>query len=300
MASRSSAPRDSPPNATGWLDEIDLAPDSGPLAMRTRALGDRPWLVIDDRRGSEVSLKAELCALRHNEVFAALDGTETAGATVEEMVRQALRAAAVSPSLRSARGRDGAATGHDGIHPLDRAGRITQEDLCLLRRRPDGWHLEAGSVCFPSRWRLADKIGRHITAVHEPVDGYAERLAGRVDAMFDRLGKRPVWRRNWFVHPDPALFQPTRPVGGDPVVPVDRVLDQLMLRSERQTIRRVGKQWLVFTIRVQQATLGRFCSSPDRARAFTRWCRLADPASRRHRGLDDAQSAELERALLDG
>jgi dimethylamine monooxygenase subunit A len=336
-----------------WFDEIDLDPQRSSLAMGTRALGDRQWLVADDQRDVELALKARLCAERHAEVFAALDGAETAGASVEAMVQAALVEAAVpaepatahpaqatrssvprptasepaksgdlgraegprSPDFAVARrsGGDGSAAprpvGGDGeLHPLDRAGRSTQEDLCLLRRRDDGWYLEAASLCFPSRWRLADKIGRHITEVHGPVHGYAEHLASKIDLLFDRLTDRPVWRRNWFLYADPALFQPSSPVDGDPIIEAARALEDMVVRSERQTLRRLpdddrGGRWVLFTIRVQRAQLAAFCGDGshggDRRRvALDRYLDGADPGSLEHRGLTPAQVTEIRSALM--
>lgn len=328
-----------------WFDEIDLDPRRSSLTMGTRALGDRPWLVADDERDTELALKAHLCAERHSEVFAALDGTESAGATVEAMVRAALVDADVrptpaatrrsvaepvpateptrsgdprraegprSPGLAAAHAEGATSTasgpvdGNDELHPLDRAGRSTQEDLCLLRRRDDGWHLEAASLCFPSRWRLADKIGRHITEVHGPVHGYAEHLASKIDLLFDRLTDRPVWRRNWFLYPDPALFQPVAPVV-DPIIEASQVLEEVVVRSERQTLRRLpdddrGGRWVLFTIRVQRAQLATFCGdgslAADRRRdGLDRYLDGADPVSLEHRGLTPAQVTEIRAAL---
>jgi dimethylamine monooxygenase subunit A len=312
-----------------WFDEIDLDPERSSLAMGTRALGDRPWLVADDQRDVELGLKAHLCAERHTDVFAALDDTETAGASVEALVQAALAEAAPSDAPGTARpprasreadsrptapqpawGNTSAASGTDDradLHPLDRAGRSTQEDLCLLRRRDGGWYLEAASLCFPSRWRLADKIGRHITEVHGPVRGYADHLASKVDLLFDRLTDRPVWRRNWFLYGDPALFQPAPPVGGDPIVEAVAVLEKLVVRSERQTLRRLpdddrGGSWVLFTIRVQRAQLAEFCGDRshggDRRRdALDRYLEGADPGSLEHRGLTPAQVTEIRMAL---
>lgn len=335
-----------------WFDEIDLDPQRSSLTMGTRALGDRPWLVADDQRDAELALKAHLCAERHAEVFAALDGSESASATVEAMVQAALVEAAVPDPLAVARP-DGAARsevslppapepiigeepdrgagltpanvaaerraggntsdasepagGDAELHPLDRAGRSTQEDLCLLRRRDDGWYLEAASLCFPSRWRLADKIGRHITEVHGPVRGYVEHLASKMDMLFDRLTDRPVWRRNWFLYGDSALFQPAPPVGGDRVIEAASVMEDVVVRSERQTLRRLpdddcGGRWVLFTIRVQQAPLAAFCGDVSdgghrRLDALDRYLDGADPGSLEHRGLTPAQVAEIRTAL---
>ena len=122
-------------------------------------------------------------------------------------------------------------------------------------RHDDGYHLDAAVLCFPSHWRLADKIGGSATAIHGPVPGYDVDLADKVDRFLDRL--RPdviVARRNWSVHDSPALFAPDPPDDPRPAV-VDEVGDRFWLRSERQTLRRLPVSGAVlFTIRVQQAS----------------------------------------------
>lgn len=299
-----------------WLDEIELDPQRSFLTMGTRALGERPWLVADAHRDPELAIKARLCTERHAEVFAALEDTWTAGESVEELVRRALVEPARAPEptpvttvtpldtepARRDAGDTTAAAGGAVLHPLDRTGRSIQEDLCLLRRRNDGWYLEAASLCCPSRWRLADKIGRHITEVHGPVDGYTEHLASRIDSLFDRLTDRPVWRRNWYIHPDATLFQPAPPVGGDPIIEAASALETLVVRSERQTLRRLpdddrGGRWVLFTIRVQQAPLGRFCIDEARRDALDGYLAGADPGSLAHRGMAPAQVREIRTAL---
>src|SRR3546814_12081030 len=61
--------------------------------------------------------------------------------------------------------------------PLDLAGRLVQEDLCLMTAEGGAWRLAAASLCFPSRWRLADQLGRPMAAIHDPVPGFNDRLA---------------------------------------------------------------------------------------------------------------------------
>jgi len=253
--------------------------------MGTRSLGSRPWLVVDERRQDELALKARLLAERHEDVFAALPGTEAPSRTVLRVVRAELAAMGLG------------AGGGPPRHPLDTAGRLVQEDLCLLQRGSSAWQLVAATLCFPSRWRLADKIGLPLGLVHEPVTGYGEHLSNRVDGLLDRLGDRIVWRRNWFIHPDDALFQPDRPVGGDPVVSGADCLTRLYLRSERQTLRRIADSHALFTIRVQQDPLAAFVADPERHEALARFVGEADDASASHRGLSSRQRAELVVAL---
>lgn len=263
--------------------------------MGTRSLGARPWLVVDERRSEELALKAALLADRHGEVFASLADTEDPSRSVLALVEAELEAMGVGVGP-GAQGRQGGAPAR---HPLDEAGRLIQEDLCLLRRDPSAWFLVAASLCFPSRWRLSDKLGLPLALVHEPVDGYGEHLADRVDGLLDRLADRIVVRRNWFIHPDEALFQPDRPVGGDPVVAAANCLTGLFLRSERQTLRRIGDTHALFTIRIQQDPLEPFVAAPERRRALSRFVVEADDALASHRGLSTRQRDELALALSD-
>ena len=57
---------------------------------------------------------------------------------------------------------------------LRAAAAVTWEDLCVLERDGEGrFVLTAGAVAFPTDWRLADKIGLPVGAIHAPIHGYA-------------------------------------------------------------------------------------------------------------------------------
>ena len=43
------------------------------------------------------------------------------------------------------------------IDPLELAGRLVQEDLCLIETISEGPIFTAAVLCFPSRWRLWTK-----------------------------------------------------------------------------------------------------------------------------------------------
>ncbi len=261
-----------------WFDEIDLDPAVPWRRMGVRQLGHRPWLVADERREIELALKARLLADRPDEVTARVGPI----GAVDHEVRALVAGEGLVPE--------------PGPDPLVSAASVVQEDLCVLRRRDDGWHLEAACLCFPSRWRLADKIGRTLLDVHGPVDGYAEHLHGRVETFLDRVGERPVLRRNWFVHPDGALFQPSAPPT-DPVIPAADALAGLHVRSERQTLRRLSSGAVLFTIRVQHGTVGAVLDAGDRRRRFVEHLRRAPSDDLAHRGMAPAQVAELVQAL---
>lgn len=145
-----------------------------------------------------------------------------------------------------------------GELPIERAGRLVAEDLLLMERRPaSGWHLTAGCLCFPSRWALADKLGRRMRDIHEPVPGLNARIGPQIENFFDRLAPgRLVCRMNSAIMDDPELYQPPAfttppPPAGAPVSGA-----RLLLRMERQTLRRLpGSGAVVFTIKTHQMRL---------------------------------------------
>lgn len=241
-----------------WIDEIAW-PTEGPpwLAMGLGRIQERDWLLPDDQRASELAQRADLLADRYDEVFGALDGTDAASAEVLALVQAWEREHGSD---------DGPGPAEPGEHPLVAAGRRVQEDLVLMVPHDDGYHLDAAVLCFPSHWRLRDKLGGSATAIHGPVPGYDVDLAEKVDRFLDRL--RPgviVARRNWSVHDDDELHAPVPPSDPEPIT-IDGVADRLWLRSERQTLRRLpGSGAVLFTIRVQQAPFAAFTGNPAAA-----------------------------------
>jgi hypothetical protein len=239
----------------GWLDELDFGAGGPPwLSMGLARVDRAAWLVPDHRRSEELAERRRLLDERHDEVFAALPGTDAAGAEVLELVRAWL--AEHRPDIELP-------ADDPDVHPLEAAGRLAQEDLCLMVRHGEAHHLDAACLCFPSHWRLADKLGRPAAALHGPVPYYDVELRSRVDRYLDRLRPGTIsQRRNWSVHDAPDLFAPVPP---EPR-PIDAgdVGERLWLRSERQTLRRLDRTGAVlFTIRVQQVPFGVLAARPD-------------------------------------
>lgn len=262
-----------------WFDELDLHAGPPEAAMGTRSLDDERWLLVDDDWAAQRAEARRLLRERRSEVLApgAGDAAAELGARIDRWL------AARHPDLV------------DDAHraepdPLAAAAARVAEDLCLLTPGPDGWVLAAGCVCFPSYWRLAEKVGRPLLAVHDPVPGYAGRLAGRVDAFLGRL--RPgqgVWRRNWSIHDDPALFVPSH----GPATGTER-----WLRTEYQTLLRLEEsEAVVFTIRTQQVPLTALAARPDRCADLATALRAWTPAQRAYKGgaVDDDVLGWLER-----
>jgi hypothetical protein len=265
-----------------WLDELQLAPGPPYWAMGTRALDERAWLLTDEDHARDLADKARLLEERHDEVFAALDSDAVRRASAE-VLHLVVEATGAAPA--------------PDLHPLDAAGRLVQEDLCLLVLHDGAPHLDAASLCFPSYWRLADKLGRPLADVHGPVPHYAAELGARVDSFLARLRPdRIVWRRNWSIHDDPAYFlpdtAPPRPVTAP---------DGLWLRSERQTLRRLTTaDAVVFTIRTQQVRLESLVARPDIARRMAEAIGAWDEATVAYKGGHGAVAAQAWLAGLAG
>ncbi len=257
--------------APPWLDELDLDADGPPwLAMGLTRLDAERWLDVDDQRDVELAERHRLLAERHDDVFAARSGTLAAGAEALALVRGWLARHHPEVALP-------AEPIHE-IHPLEAAGRLVQEDLCLMVARDGAHHLDAACLCFPSHWRLADKVGRPAAELHEPVPGYRVELAERVDRYLARLRPGGITRRrNWSVHDSPALFAPIAPERPVPV-PAAEVPERLWLRSERQTLRPLPVTGAVlFTVRVQQAPFGVLAHRPDVAARLAARIRAQPP-----------------------
>lgn len=252
--------------APDWLDELPLEPGPPWLAMGTRGLDPASWLIADDQRDVELALKVDLLTTRHDEVFAAIDSPAVDAASREVLDLVITATGSGVPQAP---------------HPLDAAGRLVQEDLCLLVLRDGAPHLDAASLCFPSYWRLRDKLGRPLADVHAPVAHYEDELAPKVDRFLLRLSPdRSVWRRNWSIHDDPTLFLP------DPTPPrAMEAPDGLWLRSERQTLRRLTSvEAVLFTIRTQQVPLAVLAERPDIARRMASAIGAWSPDLRAYKG----------------
>jgi hypothetical protein len=267
-------PLEDPP--AGSSAALALDPRWWPRAPRARAgnaapppfrhaVGTRPveagtWL--RPRAGDAVLLrwKQRLLERSHREVVQALAGTDAAGAQVLAAVREALGPG--DPPLPDVPG---------SLHPLDAAGRSVAEDLCVLDVRGGTPVLVAASLAMPNRWRLADKLGRPLLAVHDPVPGYAADIGTATDRLLLRLSRGAiVARANWGVVDSPALFQPTPLRPARPVSAPADVPRRLWMRVEYQTLRALpGSGCVLFTIRTAQEPLGAAVAGrPERASAL--------------------------------
>lgn len=291
----------------------DYAPyKDGPfrLTMGLLPLDVREWIEPDAQMLRELDEKERLLHERHDEVFAVLP--EAAAGSAELLVMLADYLPLRFPTLyrrvgdrleHRLAGRSWHVTDH-GMHPLDVAGRLVQEDLCLMHQAQgtETYRLVGASLCFPTRWRLSEKLGRSVGAIHAPVPGYDTHLDSTMDRFFARIKtERPVWRLNWGLVDDPTLFQPTgHGQGGyNPAITASNAGETLWVRMERQTLRRLPRTGdVLFTIRVHVHPLHELATQPERAARLAAAIHALPPAMQTYKSLPpflDAVLGWLER-----
>ncbi len=128
---------------------------------------------------------------------------------------------------------------------LWQASLWVQEDICLLQEIDGEYRLTAASVCSPSNWHPADKLGRSMDVIHQPVPGYEALLSRRVNSLFKAMSpSKPLLRFNWSLQYGNELYW------RDKLQPRD-LTEPRYWRVERQTLRRLPRSGaIVFMIRI--------------------------------------------------
>jgi len=208
------------------------------------------WIETDEHFADQMAYRERLMAERRAVVFAETDDSRPAQV---EMLDKLLANLSARPDYDVSQDK---VTRPDGVVvPLDparsddppviTAGRLAQEDFCILEKGAEEYILTSAILCFPSRWSLAEKIGHPLTAIHGPVPDYTDDLAKRVNRVFEGVKTvLPLWRANWTVHDHAELHQPSgawrAEEGGE----------TLYIRVERQTFMRLPEtSAVVFGIR---------------------------------------------------
>lgn len=222
------------------------APWGAPFFRRlpgTVAVGPDDWLLADDAYGAQMALRERLLARHAADIVIAAEGTGAAcGAALDAVLDLLLRRAGYRVGPDAVDCPDGRRVAVNRGSPLATLARLIQEDVCILERGEGAEHrLVAGVVAFPLGWRLSEKIGQPLTAVHGRIEHYDRAIAARVQRMIDGLKPgHPVMRCNWFEAVTPALFAPTERPGARH--------ESAYVRSERQCLVKLPDGPVLFTI----------------------------------------------------
>lgn len=212
----------------------------------TRPVGQLDWITVDACYAGQMALKAKLMRDRSDDVMRQLPEADQAAEELLAEVIVLLRCRAdfevsrehvVCPDQRVV---------SLNAPPLTVLAQLLQEDLVIHQPMGGGHGMTAALLCFPASWTLAQKIGKPLMAIHDPVAEYDVALGRRVQRLFDGLQVgQPIWRANLLAYDDPALFQPRDEGNPRPVGSAQSPFE----RSERQTLFRLPKtRAVVFAI----------------------------------------------------
>jgi hypothetical protein len=254
------------------------------LNMGLRSLEASDWLEGGDDLSAQIPERIELSKSALDVVYQVLPGYETTTSELVERISDNLKQFHSQEYLVAATTVTHLATSRtvnlDKSDSLLHLASIIGEDLVVLARENNEWRIVAGAVLFPSRWKLSEKLGKGMDAVHSPVPGYATALAPYMTATFDKVGvDRPVWRKNWSLHSTADLHQPTSIHA--PAKPAD-----YWWRTERQTLTRSRSgDFLYFTIRNRAEPLAWIKSDPHSSTLFAETLASFSPETIEYKGL---------------
>ena len=248
---------------------------SKPFNIALNTLDPADWIRVDDRLAEHLADKDEQFAVRHEQAFMARADTLDAQNEVLNLLLDYLpgrypaiyqrdgETISIAPSGRTYAVVDYAA------RPLELAGRLVQDDLVLMRPENGEHHLVAASLCFPSSWSLADKFGKAMADVHEPVPGFGRggRTAQMIERIFANLKPdQPVERFNWFLYDRPDMFYPE--IRHTCAGLMDGTsTDGIWLRVERQSLRKLRNSGdVLFTIQICIDPFASLKAHPDAKR----------------------------------
>lgn len=230
-------------------DRLPLHPWESPATRRLpgiQPVQGRDWLRVDEAYAPQMALRDRLIAAQPEVVHALLPKARPAA---EELYRTILDWIADEPGFMIG---DDKVTRPDGVtvpldpgQPLLTLGRLVQQDLCLMEDNGAEYDLTGAVLCFPASWTLAQKLGRPMTGIHQPVEIYDETLAARVHRLMSAIRPgQPLWRMNFFTYDSFHLHHP-RVEGDWRRQPTGRSY----VRCERQTLLRLPEtQAVLFAI----------------------------------------------------
>lgn len=217
------------------------------LSLGLKALEIEDWMQFDDRFVSYLQQKADVLRNNYSDAVA---GTQTSRSAQQEVLDALLdylpqrypthyqRQGETIANLKT-----GEVWYPDDFEqmPIDLAGRLVQDDLCLMLPNQSGYRLEAASLCFPLHWRLHDKLGSSTHHIHQSVPSYKDKLAHPITAYFDRLSLNASgYRFNWTVLPTSELVVDPEAMSIESITP-ESAGATLWIRVERQSFRRFPK-----------------------------------------------------------
>ncbi len=278
--------------------------------MGIRTMKEEEWFQVENDYSWHLKERRKLLQTRHDEVFAALPGSEAACYEVMSVLADHLPKHHPSyfqrqdQRLITLENNESWNLQNPPKHPLECAGLWVQEDLCVMEEAPKDaddsgeYRLTAAVLCFPTRWHLLEKIGRPMSEIHDPIPGYREQINAPVNLFFSRLKVgQPIWRLNWGLNDDANLFQPNGFPGEglNPRLTEDNTADEVYLRVERQTLSKLPQSGaILFTIRSHQQPLRTLEDRPELAARLAQTLRYWPESVAGYKGLSSHGALTLK------
>jgi len=153
-------------------------------------------------------------------------------------------------------------------NPLELVSYLVADDYCLLVEEGEDYKLVAASVCAPTWWTLAEKMGKPLASIHAPIAGLEEKIGHMIRHFLQNLKIKDCYQRsNWFLfsRPDLCVFPHNFDMYKDMMsVNMENIEERLYLRSERQTFRKLkNTNAIVFGIKVYVEKIGIVKKHPE-------------------------------------
>lgn len=169
-------------------------------------------------------------------------------------------------------------------------GKFWEPDFLFLRLDSDQEvRLHGGCVCFPSSWRLTDKIGQPMEFIHRPVPGLNASIGAPVHKFLSQIKPGVAWQRtNWGLSASAELNQ--HPDRGIAPLGASGGLGDVWLRVEHQALVALPKSGgILFGIRIVMHPLADVCAEPLAAAGLRRALQTMPDDVARYKGLHEAK-----------
>jgi hypothetical protein len=220
------------------------------ISMGMSSLDSRSWIETDQDYPRYLDHKLALHKQGQKHIFDSVPSSYAAQAELANLLRRHLLENHSHLYCPLADGLcylpDGIELPASNIQPLWNASLWVADDLLIMQKLNDEYCLTAASLCSPSHWHLAEKIGQPMARIHDPVPTLHQKLTPKIDRFFDHLTvENPIQRFNWSLQADDGLA----------MFPADTQIypanTPLYYRCERQTLTRLPQtDAIAFTIRV--------------------------------------------------
>jgi len=174
-------------------------------------------------------------------------------------------------------------------------GEFWEADYLLLKCEEDGEiRLYGGCLCFPSSWRLSDKVGKPIEIIHGPVPGLNQSIGQGIHKFLAALKPGVAsLRHNWGLARSPELnHHPDREF---PPLDAGVSADEVWLRVEHQALVALAKSGgILFGIRVVNHRLSEVMSDSAAATRLSRALETMPEEMARYKGLATARQRIIQ------